>query len=982
MTNTFRLAVATLVCGSSSIAAAEPVVDFARDIEPILTKSCVGCHGPLKSKGSLRLDSRAAAMKAGVLAPGKPAESELLKRIAAKDDARMPPEPQKNLNGAEIAKLKLWIEQGAQWPENTGPKTDPLDWWSLKPLAKPAVPKSDFANPIDAFVRAKLADEGLSPSPAAGKRTLIRRLYFDLIGLPPTPERIAAFEKDAAPDAYSKLVDSLLASKHYGERWARHWLDVVHFGETHGYDKDQPRPNAWPYRDYVIRSFNGDQVYATFVQEQIAGDILFKDSRDGIEALGFIAAGPWDFIGHAEVPESKIDGKIARHLDRDDMVQNTMQTFVSLTVGCAQCHDHKFDPISQEEYFGLQAVFAALDRTDVRYDSDPEVAAVRAMLSMQRVELATARKKIRSELENRAGPALAVLDHRIALAGAPPNRSTAFGYHSALAAKSETAKWIQIDLGKSIGISKVILFPAHDDFNGIGAGFGFPVRYKIEAGDDAAFKTGVRMITDRTGADEKSPGIQPQAFKIDELKARYVRVTATKLMARQNDFNFALAEVEVRDTADNAVSLGAAVTALDSIEAPIRWAKVNLVDGWYPGVKAGDADRAVRLKKERRELLEATETPVSRKQLAEVDAGLTAAERELAALPPQSMAYIGAVHTGTGSFAGTGATGGQPRPIFLLNRGSVTKPGAEVRPGALSAVKALSAKFDLPAGHAEGERRKALALWLTDPKNPLLWRSIVNRVWHYHFGRGLVETANDFGRNGTLPTHPELLDFLAAEFRDGGQSIKKLHRAILLSETYRQASTGDAKTEMIDAGNQYLWRMNRRKLEAEAVRDSVLQLAGKLDLKLYGPSFRDFVVEKPEHSPHYEYHLHDPEDPASHRRSIYRFAVRSQTQPFLTALDCADPSLQVDRRNQSQSPAQALALLNNDFMAVMAKHFAKRLEARPGELSDRVERGFWEAMGRKPTGAEAKALTAHAAKHGLPSLCRLLFNLNEFAFAD
>ncbi len=758
--NSIRLAVATLVCWSSSILAAEPTVDFARDIEPILVRSCVGCHGPVKSKGSLRLDSRAAAMKAGVLAPGKPAESELLQRIAAKDDARMPPEPEKNLSDAEIAKLRLWIEQGAQWPEKSGPKADLLDWWSLKPLTKPGVPKSDRPNPIDAFVRAKLADKGLKPSPAAGKRTLIRRLYFDLIGLPPTPEQIAAFENDPAPDAYSKLVDSLLASQHYGERWARHWLDVVHFGETHGYDKDKPRPNAWPYRDYVIRSFNSDQVYATFVQMQIAGDILFNNSRDGIEALGFIAAGPWDFIGHAEVPESKIDGKIARHLDRDDMVQNTMQTFVSLTVGCAQCHDHKFDPIPQEEYYGLQAVFAALDRTDVRYDADPAVARKRSTLLTKRTALA-----------------------RIA---------------------------------------------------------SFDPKF-VPSGDVAA---------------------------------------------------------------------------------------------------------------------------------------------QLAALPPQSVAYIGAVHSGTGSFAGTGATGGQPRPIFLLNRGSISKPGAEVRPGALSAVKALSANFDLPANHAEGERRKALALWLTDPKNPLLWRSIVNRVWQYHFGRGLVETANDFGRNGTLPTHPELLDYLAAEFRDGGQSIKKLHRAILLSEAYRQASTGDARAEKIDAGNQYLWRMNRRKLEAEAVRDSVLQLAGKLDLKLYGPSFRDFVIEKPEHSPHYEYHLHDPEDPGSHRQSIYRFAVRSQTQPFLTALDCADPSLQVDRRNQSQSPAQALALLNDDFMAVMAKHFAKRLEARPGALSDRVERGFWEATGRKPTGAEAKALTAHAAKHGLASLCRLLFNLNEFAFAD
>ena len=980
--NSLQLTIAILVFGSSSIPAAEPVVDFAREIEPILTRSCIGCHGPVKSKGSLRLDSRESAIKAGVLAPGKPGASEILRRVAAKDDARMPPEPEKNLSDGEIARLKLWIEQGAKWPEKSGPKADPLDWWSLKPLTKPALPKSDFTNPIDVFVRAKLSDKGLAPSPTARKRTLIRRLYLDLIGLPPTPEQIAAFENDPAPDAYPKLVDSLLASKQYGERWARHWLDVVHFGETHGYDKDKLRPNAWPYRDYVIRSFNDDRVYATFVQEQIAGDILFRNSRDGIEALGFISAGPWDFIGHAEVPESKIDGKIARHLDRDDMVQNTMQTFVSLTVGCAQCHDHKFDPIQQEEYYGLQAVFAALDRTDKPYDAEPKVTATRFALESKIKESRDAVEKVDRGIQAKAGPALAELDAKIAVASAKTVRSSAYGYHSDIAMKADRTKWVQIDLGESVEIAKVTLFPCRDDFNGIGDGFGFPARYKVEASDDAEFKNGVRSVADKTKADEKNPGIAPRAFAVEKVKARYVRVTATKLMARQNDFNFALAEIEVRNAADAVVSLGKSVTALDSIEAPIRWAKMNLVDGWYPGVKTGDADRAARLKKEREDLLEAARTPESRKKLAEVTAGLTGAERELAALPPQSVAYIGAVHTGAGAFAGTGASGGKPRPIFLLNRGSVTKPGAEVQPGSLSAVKALSARFDLPVNHAEGDRRKALALWLTDPKNPLVWRSIVNRVWQYHFGKGLVETANDFGRNGTLPTHPELLDYLAAEFRDGGQSIKKLHRAILHSETYRQESTGDAKAEKIDAGNQYLWRMNRRKLEAEVVRDSVLQLAGKLDLKLYGPSFRDFVIEKPEHSPHYEYHLHDPEDPTSHRRSIYRFAVRSQTQPFLTALDCADPSLQVDRRNQSQSPAQALALLNNDFMAVMAKYFAKRLEARPGELSERVERGFWEATGRKPGEAEAKALTDHAAKHGLPSLCRLLLNLNEFAFAD
>jgi hypothetical protein len=613
-------------------------------------------------------------------------------------------------------------------------------WWSLEPLARPALPSvkaSGWArNPIDAFILAKLDSLGLKPSPEADRATLVRRVTFDLIGLPPTPEEIESFVRDGRPDVYERLVDRLLASPAYGERWARHWLDVVHYGDTHGYDKDKPRPNAWPYRDYVIRAFNEDKPYWRFVQEQLAADVLFPDEPRLIPALGFIAAGPWDFIGHAEVPETKIDGKVARHLDRDDMVTNTMQTFTSLTVQCAQCHNHKFDPIAQEDYYSLQAVFAAVDRTDRAYDTDPALA------------------RMRTELKGK------------------PN--------------------------------------------------------------------------------------------------------------------------------------------------------------------------------------------------------------ELAALPPPRMAYVGSVHSGQGAFRGTGPDGGKPRRIFVLARGNVLKPGMEIGPGALHAVTALPARFTLPPGHSEGDRRAALAKWLTDSRNPLAWRSIVNRVWHYHFGKGIVETANDFGRNGQLPTHPDLLDWLAVEFRDNGQSLKGLHRLVVTSATYRQSSSGNLASENIDANNRSLWRMNRRRLEAEAVRDSVLMIAGKLDRRMYGPSFQDFVIDKPEHSPHYEYHLFDPDDPKCHRRAVYRFIVRSQQQPFMTTLDCADPSMQVDRRNESNSALQALAMLNNDLMIVMAKHYAAKLEQHGID----VEQASFECLGRRPSAEEIEALRQYSRKHGLANACRVLFNLNGFAFVD
>jgi mono/diheme cytochrome c family protein len=737
-------------------------IDFDRDVKPILAKNCFACHGPDKQKGGLRLDRKADALRGGdsgnAVVPGKSADSLLIQLASGQDKDRVMPPKGDRLTAAEVATLRAWIDQGAKWPDDGS--TTAADWWCFRPIANPPVPvirdpRFTIRNPIDAFILAKLRDRGLSPSPEADRRTLIRRVYFDLIGLPPTPGEVDAFLNDASPDAYEKLVDRLLASPHHGERWARHWLDVVHFGETHGYDKDKPRPNAWPYRDYVIRSLNDDKPYPRFVQEQVAGDVLFPGTAAGIEGLGFLAAGPWDFIGHAELPESKIDGKAARHLDRDDFVSNTIGTFMGLTVHCAQCHNHKFDPITQEDYYSLQAVFAAIDRTDRTYDSDPAVAAKRA-----------------------------------------------------------------------------------------------------------------------------------------ELTRRHGAFTA---------------------------ALGGAAAE------PIR--------------------------------------------------------RELTALPPDRVAYVGAVHTGSGNFVGTGATGGKPRPIHVLVRGDVTRPGKEVGPGAIAAVPGLKGRFELPAGHSEGDRRAQLAKWLTDPKNPLTWRVIVNRVWQYHFGRGIVETPNDFGRMGQLPTHPELLDWLAAELRDSG-SLKRLHRLIVTSSTYRQAVCDNQANAKTDGDNRYLWRQNRRKLEAEAVRDSILFVSGKLDLTIGGPSFQDFVIEKPEHSPHYEYQLHDPEDPKSHRRAVYRFVVRSKQQPFMAALDCADPSLAVDRRNQTITPQQALALLNNRLVVAMARHFAERVEKLAADDSGRVAAAVRLALGRDPTLAERDALVAYRKEHGLANTCRVILNLNEFVFVD
>jgi len=994
-------ALAAAVLMPVPVRAEEPDAKFFEEqVAKILERHCVSCHGD-ETKGGLSLATRAQAMKGGdsgaVLEPGDP-QSSLLLEVISGDEPSMP-KGAAPLSASDVETIRRWIAGGAPWPETRILRNRQFDgqtWWSLEPLKPVVVPVVDPAlakqvrNPVDAFIFARLTKEGLAPSPEANRPTLIRRLSFDLLGLPPTPAEVAQFVNDAEPRAYERLVDRLLESPQYGERWARHWLDVVHFGETHGYDKDKPRPNAWPYRDYVIRALNADLPYGQFLEQQVAGDVLFPGTRDGIEALGFLSSGPWDFIGHAEVPETKIDGKVARHLDRDDMVTNTLQTFNSLTVQCAQCHNHKFDPISQEDYYSLQAVFAAIDRTDRRYDLDPAHARQRNELLTRRATLEQRRQETERAVTARGGEALQRLDARLAelrpKAKSAARQGVEFGYHSEIAPKNDQLKWVQVELPEPRTVREVVLRPCYDDFGGIGAGFGFPVRYRVEAADDAGFEKNVRILVDKTAEDQKNPRLAAQVFAIagDQpgISVQYIRVVATKLATRQNDYIFSLSELELRDASGMNVARGAKVHGLDSIEAPPRWRAANLTDGLFPQEASDAATELAQAEDERNRLWNNLATPDEQADLRKTTAALDEVSKMLAELPPQAVAYVGSVHTGDGAFRGTGHEGGKPRTISILSRGNVTQPLREVQPGAISSIAALPGRFELPADASEGARRAALARWLSSRDNPLTWRSIVNRVWQYHFGRGLVETPGDFGRNGRLPSHPELLDWLAIDFRDGGQSLKHLHRTLVCSATYRQVSTENPAASQVDGDNRLLSRMNRRRLEAEAIRDAVLAVSGRLDRTMGGPSFQDFVIDKPDHSPHYEYELADPEDPRLHRRSVYRFIVRSQQQPFMTTLDCADPSMQVDRRNESLSALQALALLNNGFMLSHSAFYARRLEQTGEPLEAQVRRAVTESLGHPPAAEDLAELVAYAREHGLANLCRLLFNLNEFVFVD
>jgi hypothetical protein len=989
---------------------------FASQVAPILQRRCLSCHNDTERKGGLSLQSRTAAIKGGesgaVIAPGDPDGSDLLDLITPADGRAEMPKDADPLSAAEVDAIRRWIADGAGWPDDLRLEEHAVadtDWWSLQPVVRPALPDLPpgraawVRTPVDAFIAAKHQEHGLSPAAEADRRTLVRRLYYNLIGLPPPPADVDAFLADPDPRAYEQLVDRLLESPHYGERWARHWLDVVHYGDTHGYDKDKPRPNAWPYRDYVVRSLNSDKSYEQFVREQLAGDVLFPGDPNGVIATGLIAAGPWDFISHVEVPERKIDGRIARSIDRDDMVRTVMETLCSVTVGCARCHNHKFDPVTQRDYYNLQAVFAAVDRADRPYDSDPAIYHQRRVLLAEQRELQERKAAIDSQVERLAGEELKAIDARIAAADQQRNgeERPEFGYHSRIEPEQDRVKWVQVDLGARTEIAKVVYVGCHDNFNNIGAGFGFPVRYRIEASNDPEFQAGVVTLVDHTDDDVANPGVTPLTLDPPPStpRQRYVRVTATKLTPRQNDYIFALAELAVLTPDGANAGLGKPVTALDSIEAPVRWRMTNLVDGYYYGVARDpqSKEQLDRLREQRQAAVERVLSADLKQQFESVTTRLAQLDSQLKQLPPPLMVYAAATQFAPqGSFQ---STGGKPREVRVLHRGNILDPRELATPGALPFVPSLPATFDLSDGHTEGEARAALAAWIVHADNPLTWRSIVNRVWQHHFGRGLVDTPNDFGRMGAQPTHPELLDWLAADFRDNGGSLKRLHRLICNSATYRQGSggsrvegressaesseqSGESREQSKDSDNLYLSRFPRRRLEAEAVRDAVLAVSGKLDATMYGPGFQDFVIEHPEHSPHYEYHLYDPEDPRGHRRSIYRFIVRSQQQPFMTTLDCADPSMQVDKRNETVTPLQALTLLNNRLMVAQARHFAGRVTGLGATTGERVTAAYWLALSRDPSEDERDSLVAYADEFGMENACRVILNLNEFVFVD
>ncbi|MEO6434776.1 MAG: DUF1553 domain-containing protein, partial [Tepidisphaeraceae bacterium] len=559
--------------------------------------------------------------------------------------------------------------------------------------------------------------------------------------------------------------------------------------------------------------------------------------------------------------------------------------------------------------------------------------------------------------------------------------STTNGYHGLISTSSESEKWVQVELPASATIEEVRLIPARPTDFADTPGFGFPLRFKIEVSDDPTFASPT-ALADHTTGDFPSPGYDPFIVRPDSKRGRFVRVTATRLWERTKgagDLVFALAELQVHSGGRN-VALGAKVSSADSIEEG-RWAQRYLVDGyssrerlekppdWIGALATSTHGAEMRsLEQKRHELVAALLDEPTRAALKETPEKLAAVNAQISTLPIARQVYAAVPLS-------------KPRPVHLLARGDVKQPKQLMAAGPLKVFAGNDATFALDKPDDEGARRAALAEWITAEKNLLTRRSIVNRVWHYHFGKGIVDSPNDFGHMGAAPTHPELLDWLAFWFMDNGESLKALHKLIVTSATYRQSSAPSEAQEKIDADNRYLWRMNRTRLDAESLHDAMLLVTGKLDLKMGGPSVQQFFFKDGE-SPVYDYTRFDVDDPTSFRRSIYRFTVRSVPDPLMDTLDCPDPSVLSPKRNTTLTALQALSLLNNPLVVRQSEHFAARVAKQTSDPAGQIALAYRLALGRPPTAEEAKLMIDHAAKFGMANVCRVIFNSNEFVFVD
>ncbi|MBP87126.1 MAG: hypothetical protein CMJ64_10480 [Planctomycetaceae bacterium] len=979
-----------------NLAAQTPKRQFDTKIAPLLASRCLECHSGPEPKGGLDLSNRERAIAGGEngvsIVARKPDESPLWKRIEADE---MP--PKHPLPKSEKEMLRKWIAEGAVWGTST---IDPFqftsdsrggyDWWSLQPLQEIAPPKVKqtewLRSDLDNFILHQLERNELTPSQPADPRALVRRLYFDLLGLPPAPEVIDTFVNDPSDAAYDKLVNDLLESPHYGERWGRHWLDVARYGESDGFERNNVRKNIWHYRDWVIKALNDDMPYDEFVRKQLAGDIV-ENGKDGAAAVGFLVAG----VHNTVVGGSKRMKLLARQDELEEVIGAVGQTFLGLTVNCARCHDHKFDPIRMEEYYSMIAAIDGVNHGE-REIPRPEIAPLLADASENLKDLNA--KLNKTDITARAK----ILEERKKNAGATPKPDRPQPYVS-WEFEGDLKDSIGKLHGKAVGNARVENGALVVD----GASF-------VETGPldkDLAEKTLEAWVL-LDNLEQRGGGcITVQTMNGGVFDAIVFGEREPKRwMAGSNGF------VRTKSFAGTEEAKAAA--------EPVHFAIVYREDGTITGYrnglqygspyktgfqrfKAGESQMLFGLRHKpangnhfltgrilRASLYDRALTPEAvaasagvessfisekvliaslseeeRQQRADLRAKIDAATKRLAELDAQAKEKVYTV------------AAGKPGAMRVHIRGSVTDYGDEVAPGAVNAIAGVEGSFGLAKDAADADRRRKLAEWITHESNPLFARVIVNRVWHYHFGTGLVDTPNDLGFNGGRPSHPELIDWLANQLTANDYRLKALHRLIVTSATYRQSSAMNQAAPAKDAGNRLLWRYAPRRIEAEVLRDAMLQVAGVLNPKRGGEGFEDVKIVPNNGTTYYE--PFDPEGEAFNRRTVYRFTPRGGRSAVLDSFDCPDPSSAAPRRSVTTTPLQALSLLNNSFVLRMADHFASRVEKEAGkDTVSQVERAWQVSLGRRPNDNEKQLSAELVSKHGLASLCRALFNSNEF----
>jgi len=935
---------------------------FHDHVEPILIGRCLECHGS-ERQGELDLRTESTALEGGesgtCISPGNPEESLLYEYVTSEE---MP--PKKPLSTDEIAVLKQWIANGAFFPSApldpfsmTTDHRAGFDWWSLQPLsvAIPPTPESLPAawslNPIDRFVYAKLVEKELQNSPPTDPRTLLRRVTYDVIGLPPTPAEVTDFLAACAAEtgspeqvgdqAYEALVDRLLASPKYGEHWGRHWLDVVRFGESRGFERNEVINNLWPFRDYVIRSLNDDKPLDQLIKEHLAGDVIGKGNPEVEIGAAFLVCGPYDDVGNQDV----VQAAQIRANTIDEVIRATGESFLGLTVGCARCHDHKFDPVSQHDYYSLYSTFNGVFHGSRTVATDE-----------QRLELAGKQKPLKAT-QKELSKNITDLDNAI-FTGAKQKSSEYEAFWTRPATNrqgtEETFAPVEARYVRLIG-------EAVDTNPNAGNGYNIDEFEVWTAGTSSR-----NMALTKNGGEAKGQGRSAQDFAdayspnltIDgKFGERWYAVSPklTITLARSETIDRVFFSSDRSGAAKN--HSVAAFVCDYRIEVSLdgeRWTEV-----------ANSHDRKpVNERHRRKRLIDAQITAEQSQELARLKSELAEVKVQLGALPKLPNWWVGIPQQSKATFH-----------VFL--GGNPQRQGDPVVPASLGALSKVTHRYELDDATLEGKRRQALAQWIVAPENPLTPRVLANRLWHYHFGTGIVDTPNDFGFMGGRPTHPKLLDWLAQQLHANSWHVKPLHKLIVTSQTYRQASGFRAKAASVDGQARFLWRYPPRRLSAEEIRDTMLQVAGKLNPKMGGPGFRLYHYWQDNVA---TYVPRDQYGPETYRRSVYHQNARAAPVDLMAEFDTPDCAFSAPRRAATTTPLQALTLMNHSFTIDMAAAIANRVQQ--DDPAAKVRQIYDLLYSRPCDDVEFALAEQFIEKYGLNAFCRALLNTNEFVYID